>query len=191
MFYYRSALILGDGLVHGIQDYESCKNDLMLKVQIKSFPGCTPKDLIEKLGRKEINLNGINTIVIAVGTETIMSTNPVEMSSEFEKLAEKFLELNSSIKLIVSLLIPRLCDNEASAEPIKTVNRLLKASHIARKFQVWHSFKPFIHKRIQHNMSGAVDKLREELYAEDGLHLNDKGKRILKQQFQMAVSLLG
>jgi lysophospholipase L1-like esterase len=144
--------------------------------------GATIETFINALSEGEISLTGKDAVLVMVGTNDMANSfNPQAVLSLMGSLIRRIHQVNSSIHVVVSGILPRLCDLDRSEQPVKDYNKML--GRVCRDSQIMmiRAYNGFT--------SGKEPRgVREWLYAKDGLHLSDRGSCVLTQMLRVQFS---
>lgn len=129
-------------------------------------------------------LEDFDFVIFHVGTNDIGKRSSFNsIVSDFGNLIAVCRKVKSSIRIIVSAIIPRPVDHFVTDPVIRRVNSyLFKNMSKNMNFKFICTYKPFTH----------CGKVRFELYAkrDGGLHLNNEGTNRLRYFFLRVISNL-
>lgn len=153
-------------------------------VVIKSFPGATIASLAWHVDKENVKLTNFDFLIIHVGTNNIANGDDQEsMQSDFGNLIARIKRKKSSIRIIVSSILPRPCDHSVTDKVIKDFNKCLRlemAQDLGFRFvESWKAVTKF-------------GTYRRYLFAKNdkGLHLNTEGSRRLRYFFLRVISTI-
>lgn len=194
-------LILSDSLLRRLQDSDFKNTKLVSK------PGARFDTFSREIQQGRIDLAPYSTIVLLVGTNNIDNLvyskygpvgyklyaknhhappTPVTMDSiiqQFLALVQRIREVVPLATVIVTAVIPRKGDWKWSGTHSFTLNNVMQSWCCQQQLQgnkaIFIPSYKFFTKRGQ---------LRQELYSGDGIHLSDKGLKVIRQAVQQAMS---
>ena len=171
----RRVIIVGDSIIKNMDPLDG--------VVVKCFPSAT----IAKLSRllsTDVKLHNFEYIIIHVGTNNIGNRDSFgNILSDYGNLIASVKKLKSSIRIIVSAILPRPVDHDDTDSMIKAVNTELRTKLSQDLgFHFICTYKDFV----------KFGTYRRYLYAkwDKGLHLNTEGSRRLRHFFLRVISTI-
>lgn len=156
-------------------------------VVVKCFPGYNIVKLTMKLDKTlkgHIELSPFDYIIVHVGTNNIDRRDSYDnIIADYGNLIPVIKKNNSSIRIIMSAILPRPVDHDETDEMIKKVNGCLRSImgpdlgfHFVETWKAVSKFGTF----------------KRYLYAKNdkGLHLNTEGSRRLRHFFLRVISTI-
>lgn len=172
----RRVIILGDSIIKEMPPIDG--------VFIKSISGATIAKLAWHVDKGHVNLSDFDYMIIHVGTNNINNGDEKgSMMSDFGNLIARIKKKKSSIRIVVSSILPRPCDHTETDKVIKDFNmclRLEMAPDLGFHFvESWKAVSKF-------------GTYRRYLFAKHdrGLHLNSEGSRRLRYFFLRVISTI-
>jgi len=151
-------------------------------VEQRVIRGATIETFIEALSSGEIVLEGKDAVLVMVGTNDMArSFNPQAVLALMGSLIRRIHQINNCIHVVVSGILPRLCDLARSEQPVKDYNKMLGRVCRDSRIMMIRSYNGFISGKERRGV-------REWLYAKDGLHLSDRGSCVLTQMLRVQFS---
>lgn len=153
-------------------------------VIIKSFRGDSIAQLSGRIDRREVDLSPFDYIIVHVGTNNIDRRESLDnMKSDYGNLIGIIKRKKSSIRIIMSAIIPRPIDHTVTDSMIKAVNNSLRREigpDLGFHFvETWKAVSKF--GSYRRYMYAKLDK---------GLHLNTEGSRRLRHFFLRVISTI-
>lgn len=153
-------------------------------VVIKSFPGATIAKLTMHFSQRHIELDDHDYLIIHIGTNNIGRRDSFDdMVSDYGNLIAIIKKQKSSIRIVVSAIIPRPVDHSETDSMIKSVNRYLNTRMASDMgFHFIHTYRSVC----------KFGSYRRYLYAklDRGLHLNTEGSRRIRYFFIRVISTI-
>ena len=159
----RTTTIVGDSMINPIKQLNLQQSTPSSKVYIKSFPGATCEDMVDYV--KPSLKHSPDLIVIHAGTNDLRSSTPEEVTERLINLATSMK--TSENQIVISSLINRADHLNAK---VTQVNYML--AYKCQVFKIGYLDNSNI--CLQHLQGGG---------RWGGLHLNEDGAHILKQNF--------
>ena len=144
--------------------------------------GATTYTVINKIRTDDIPLLQYKLIIVHVGTNDVHNGEGLSFITRFKTLIAEIRVRNPHTHIVFSAVIPRLIDHVDSDEVIKKLNKDVK---LWCKQRIWATFYP-TYKTMVHQ--GLPDILGN-YWADDGLHLKDRGIRRMSQILKNVVAL--
>ena len=139
-------------------------------------------DFVDGIENGTIDLTGMDAVLVHAGTNDMARRyDPQHVLAEMGALIRCIRRMNSSIYVVVSGILPRLCDLEKSLEPVREYNKMLV--RICRDKDVM-----VIRSRHAFTSGKEVRGVKEWLYSCDKLHLSVRGSFVLTQVFRVQYS---
>lgn len=129
-----------------------------------------------KLKLNKIKVSEFKIVILHVGTNDLKKCP--DISKPMDAIITLITSRNKGALIVISAILPRPKDTAIEDGNRKTANAKLKDLAKTRGCEFLHTWRPFTTK------AGAP---KEELYAQDGLHLNHKGTKALKNYFDGTV----
>ena len=162
---HRSDFIfLGDSIVKYVTGLHN--------TQVIAFKGITLEQLGTHILQEKIpHIQTKQLITLHAGTNNVDNGDDVtELLRKTHYLIDMTRQAAPNAVIILSLIVPRLCDFTTSNDVIEPYNQAVTELSTAFGIQVIHSYRPFL----------LHDHPRRNLYAIDRLHLEWDGTRVLK-----------
>lgn len=144
-----------------------------------AFRGAQIQELTELVVQGDSRLSGMvdaRVIVLHVGTNNVDRRNKMTV----DKIIQKFRHLIATVqvrcehaRIIISAIIPRLKDLDATRDDVIKINKLLRDFEASHGVKVIPTFKRFLY----------ANEIVTTLYADDHLHPNWIGNDNLLQYF--------
>ena len=191
-FLGKEALIISDSLT---RDFP-----ISMKYDLITIRGATTNKIYKYITEHRHCLQGYKILVLHVGTnhfsskeewswylrfvqnkisreeynQAICSMNPPPANSRAVTFRDEYCRLLDLVKpevskVLVSAIIPRLWDHDRRDLVRRSYNRILEQLEDFENVYFIPSFKPFFRQ----------DHFRQELFHNDGLHLNELGSKVL------------
>ena len=130
----------------------------------------------------DVSLQGMDALLLHVGTNNIdRDRDPQSVLIETGNLIRVAKVANPTMHVVVSGILPRICDLSATEGLVKEYNKLL--GRVCRDNQVMmiRSFTAF-------TCGKEPNGIKAWLFAADGLHLSPRGSAVLTQLFRVQFS---
>ena len=150
--------IIGDSIVKFLK--------ITNQADVIAFPGATIDRLYWKIKLEKVLLRQYKVIVLHVGTNDLQGNGIEEIVLKYLRLLELVKDLNNSVRVGVSSVLPKPCETPEENNRIILLNRELKKLCGSKKVHFIPSYRPFVGKK---------QYINEEFYAKDKLHLNHRG----------------
>ena len=98
--------ILCDSIGKHVQAFDDCV--------IHAFPGTTIQRLTSKIKRQPNLVRNATFVLIHVGTNNVHSHTPAEIRRLFELLVDQIVVVVPNARIMISAILPRLCDFDAT-----------------------------------------------------------------------------
>ena len=145
-------------------------------------PGAVIEDFTDQIWSGETSVKGMDAILIHVGTNNVANGNcPQHVLTEFGNLIRAIRSRNQLTHIVVSSILPRVCDHRTTHATVKEVNKLMGQVARERKVVFLRTFLSFCSGKERYG-------IKEYLYAADGLHLNPRGCKVLREAFRVQFS---
>ena len=155
--------ILCDSIGKHVQAFDDCV--------IHAFPGTTIQRLTSKIKRQPNLVRNATFVLIHVGTNNVHSHTPAEIRRLFELLVDQIVVVVPNARIMISAILPRLCDFDATNDVIRSINNDLEHNSIRHTVFI-RTCGPFLRG----------GRPRGEMYhVRDGLHLSARGILLLRQ----------
>jgi len=161
----RKCVIVSDSMAKYVE---------LLQTKVQSFPGINISRLSYKISKGLVDLSA-ELVILHVGTNDISGClTEKEIKASYNDLISA-VRKRSSARVLVSAIIPRPIDFDATGERVKNVNKELADLCVTRRAKFLRTFKPFLKR----------GEPRREYFAirDGGLHLNNEGIRRLTEFF--------
>jgi lysophospholipase L1-like esterase len=151
-------------------------------VKLYVLRGAYIEDFTAGITSGEIAVKDYDAVLVHVGTNNIARDNSAQLLlGEMGNLLGAIRWERADIHIVVSGVVPRLVDQAVTEQTVKSVNKLLSKVTRERNVIFIRSFSPFCCAR---ESTG----LKTWLFGRDGLHLSDKGSRVLHHLFKVQFS---
>lgn len=171
---FLKKILLADSLCRNLAVLPGVEQHVIRGARLGSFT--------TKIDSGEISLKGMKAVLIHAGTNDMANTlDAGKVLSEMGALIRAIKRVCDTIHIVVSGLLPRLCDLDKSDVPVKDYNKMLCRVCRDRDVMVIRSYNAFTSGREPRGV-------KEWLYAPDGLHLSVRGSFILSQVFRVQFS---
>ena len=163
----RKFMILGDSIVKYI--------NLCDFTEVVSFPGANIESVCWKLRLGNVDLEGIQILILHVGTNDFSNDISVEgIIGRFRRLITYLIQRKPELLIGISAVIPRPCDHPDLREKLALVNSSLhKLCRENPHTRFLASYRAFIDKTSKETLLN--------LFAQDKLHLNYAGTEVFKK----------
>ena len=134
---YRKVTIVSDGIPRDVSRIDG--------VTLQTHYDATISEITDKLQSGEISLEDYDYVLFHVGTHDVSNKASYnDIISDFGNLIAVCKDIKSSIKIIISAIVPRLVDDEDSEPLLQKINGYLdKAMSQKMNFKFVRTYKPF------------------------------------------------
>ena len=139
-------------------------------------------DFVDGIENGTIDLTGMDAVLVHAGTNDMARRyDPQYVLAEMGALIRCIRRMNSSIYVVVSGILPRLCDIGKSEGPVREYNKMLVRICRDRDVMVIKSWNAY-------TCGKEPQGVKEWLYSSDKLHLSVRGSFVLTQVFRVQYS---
>ena len=118
LLFLQMLSILCDSIGKHVQAFDDCV--------IHAFPGTTIQRLTSKIKRQPNLVRNATFVLIHVGTNNVHSHTPAEIRRLFELLVDQIVLVVPNARIMISAILPRLCDFDATNDIIRSINNDLE-----------------------------------------------------------------
>ena len=144
--------------------------------------GATSQTLINKVRSEDIPLLQYRLIIIHVGTNDVNNGDGLTFINRLITLVAEIRVRNPYVHIVFSAVIPRILDHVDSEEVIKKLNQDAKQWC---KQRYWATFYPTYKTLVYQGLLNLLGNY----WADDGLHLTDRGTKRMSQIIKNIVAL--
>lgn len=139
----------------------------------QAFPGATISRITALVRSGRVNLSSVDFVIIHVGTNNIGSDQSVDAILGHYGDLIYTIKRNTTAKLILTSILPRLVDHKKTQAKVTAVNAALKDLCRRRHLLYCNLYRSFLYK----------NRPDPSLFApNDGLHLNFSGTDLLRKK---------
>ena len=129
LLFLQMLSILCDSIGKHVQAFDDCV--------IHAFPGTTIQRLTSKIKRQPNLVRNATFVLIHVGTNNVHSHTPAEIRRLFELLVDQIVLVVPNARIMISAILPRLCDFDATNDIIRSINNDLECNSIRLHPVLW------------------------------------------------------
>jgi hypothetical protein len=161
----------------------------MLYTSLQSVPGVYARHVIDLCERGSFIVEDFSIIVIALATNDLCDSSPVEIGNVFANIITYIREKNPTCRIAISGILPRLCDQYSTTRSRARINTNKSIASQCKRLGVeYYKSEVCITEAIMQECP------IEALYRrQDGIHLSDEvGVGVYKKYLEGKIaSLLG
>ena len=144
------------------------------------LPGYNINGINDYVKRNIKNLSSFGTVLIHVGTNDINNKSEQDILTDYQNLIITIKEVLKPDNVILSSILPRPVDFLQSIHSIVYINKALQSLTKKHGVMFLYTFSSYMKNQF----------VKRQLFAvrDGGLHLNQKGTKILKSRFCQCLS---